>query len=101
MLGLSIPKPDKIWYRHPKHAFTDYECKLLLANWIPVKDIKRYLNDKITVEELIWECSESLIKAYIMEVDEMIDSGLFEEKAVAVLLKFVDKLKEDLNKYEY
>ena len=100
MLGLnSIPKPDKIWYRHPKHAFTDYECKLLLANWIPVRDIKRYLNGVINVEGLVWECSKTMIYAYIATVDEFIDSGAFTDKAVAVLLAFQEKLKKDYENY--
>ena len=87
-------------YRHPKHCFTDWECKMLLANWLPVRDIKRYINGKITVEDFIWECSASLIKAYIAEMEDFIKLEDFAPKAKDTLRVCVEKLKEDLKKYE-
>lgn len=96
------PKPYdyEVKYRHPKHCFTDWECRMLLANWLPVRDIKRYINGKITVEDFIWECSASLIKAYISEMEDFIKLEDFAPKAKDTLRVCVEKLKEDLKRYE-
>lgn len=97
---ITIPRvTDKVEYRHPKHCFTDWECGMLLANWIPVRDIKRYINGKISVEEFIWECSPSLIRAYIKELEEFIALDSFSNKAKDTLRVCVEMLKEDLKRY--